>query len=696
MYSDFKNILIIEPKTDVGRLVRDVVKECGATDAVITDCVKAAWQYLQTADRPPDWIITFPDPDSRFNLFHLLRLVVLDPEMAKTRVSLIMTEDDKELLPLAFDMGLLSYHKKPFTKIALKAEIDTLLKALPADPNMHYEVATEYLRTFMNEREDFDGRVKLEKSLAAKFPKVTQYFLSLAEAQILAGKNDDARKTLGAAKHLGSNLSLGVKQLSDLVDPIEGGEATVAESFGIKSALIVETDGAIVNQIQKIFETIGIKTLETSSNGKEALDWLLKNGEPSFALMEWKLPVISGPALVQRIRQANMIGLPIIVMSSQLKEKDRNLLKEIGVAAVVPKPFSNEEMISEIVNVFQVERFSSSALEMERKIRQMYASGQLDQAQAQYQEFKKLSGVPKGLNLLVEATVKYHSGAYAEARDLASDALKEKGEAVVILNLLSKIFLKLGDKDSALKCLNRAQEFSSDNLERLVMMAETYAEKGDAGKAKEVIGDAKKVDASNELVIQAEAEVAITIGESQNAKSIIGQMDSAQGLIANMNNRAVLMVTNGDAKGAIDLYQNALASIPDHMATEKEILLYNSSLAYARLNKPSEAEKNLKLLLTLTSNKVTTEKAQSLLKRVEQAIQSKQSVKLNMSQDKKPPDLPSLSAKPVALHLRAGQMCLHGIFDATERYTEAVNKLLRASPVFNRSKMQTIKRDKAS
>ncbi len=129
-----------------------------------------------------------------------MRLMVIDPDFTNTRFSMLITDEDKELLPLAFDMGLLSFHKSLFTKITLKAELENMLKAMSSDLSQHYTVSVEYLRTLLNEREDFAARVKLEKSLAAKFPRSTEYYLSLAEAQILAGKNDDARKTLGAAQ----------------------------------------------------------------------------------------------------------------------------------------------------------------------------------------------------------------------------------------------------------------------------------------------------------------------------------------------------------------------------------------------------------------------------------------------------------------------------------------------------------------
>lgn len=696
MYQGFKKVIIIEPRTDVGRLIRDVVKELGAVDAVITESVKDAWTFMQTADSIPDWIIATVDQSPRFHILNLLQLLLTNPEFSDCRVSLIVTDDDMSILPLAFDLGALSYHKKPFTKSQLQTSFTGLLKNLSPDKDQHYDAAAEFLRAYLNEKDDFSSRIRLDKSLINKFSKETKYYLSLAEAQILAEKQDDARKTLGIAKHLGMNLTLGVKQLNDLLDPAQGGEPTIAEAFSINNALIIDPDNTAAKAVEKALEGLGIKTIAIVGNGEEAITWLKANGEPSLLLSEWKVPKISGPALVQRIRQMGMINLPIIIQSSLVKNKDKNLLKEIGVSAVMSKPIMVEELVTEIVSVFQSDRMAQSSQDMERKIRQLLDTKKTKEAEKLYEEFVKQPGIPNGIRLLVDATIKFHSGKYPEARDAALEALKEKGEAVVILNLLSKIFLKLNDKESALKCLNRAQEYSSDNLERLILMAEVHSGNGDEEQARKAIDDAKKVDATNDMVIQAEAEVAITMGDHGAAKDIIGHMDSAMNLIANMNNRAVLLVSGGEVDKALTLYRNALESLPQKMTSERDIISYNMSLAYARCNKQKEAQELLATTVKNSQNKAMIDKAKSLLTRVEKAIASKQEIKLNVSTEAKPPEVKAAPVRPTALHLQPGQLCLHGLFDASDKYTDDVRKIIETCPVFNRVKQATLTRTKAS
>ncbi len=92
--------------------------------------------------------------------------------------------------------------------------------------------------------------------------------------------------------------------------------------------------------------------------------------------------------------------------------------------------------------MFQSERFSTSAADTERKIRQLLDAGKTEEAETIYAEFKKQLDVPKGTLLLVEATLNYHKGNFPEARNQAMDALKEKGEAVNYFKFAKQNFLK--------------------------------------------------------------------------------------------------------------------------------------------------------------------------------------------------------------------------------------------------------------
>ncbi len=228
------------------------------------------------------------------------------------------------------------------------------------------------------------------------------------------------------------------------------------------------------------------------------------------------------------------------------------------------------------------------------------------------------------------------------------------------------------------------------------MMAEEMSEMGQPQQARDAIEKAKQVDGSNPIVKQAEAEVSIMLGDSKKAKDVIGKMDSAKNLIANMNNRAVLLVSNNEIEKGLGLYRNAINGLPDSMRTEKDTIAYNLSLAYAKADKLKEALKTLQEIVDLNRTAAIVEKAKSLLGRVDTAIKSNQKIKLNVSAEVELEIKIAPPVKPVALHLQPGQMCLHGIFDASDLYVESVRKIVANSPAFTRKKHEVITRTKAS
>ncbi|MCX6119980.1 MAG: hypothetical protein NT027_20790 [Proteobacteria bacterium] len=113
MFQGFKQVLIIEPRTDVASLLKDVCKDLGCTESVVYGSIKDCWSYLQTAEKVPDWIITAPDATERYHVYHLLKLMIMKPEFLKCRVSMLVTDDEWGYLPIAFDLGLLAVARRP-------------------------------------------------------------------------------------------------------------------------------------------------------------------------------------------------------------------------------------------------------------------------------------------------------------------------------------------------------------------------------------------------------------------------------------------------------------------------------------------------------------------------------------------------------------------------------------------------------
>lgn len=93
--------------------------------------------------------------------------------------------------------------------------------------------------------------------------------------------------------------------------------------------------------------------MEIVTNGQEALDYLAGEGKygdrrrypfPGLVLLDLKLPYLHGFEVLERVRRSPCAGLPVVVLTSSLEERDRVRAAELGVKAFLVKPPSGETM----------------------------------------------------------------------------------------------------------------------------------------------------------------------------------------------------------------------------------------------------------------------------------------------------------------------------------------------------------------
>jgi len=103
-----------------------------------------------------------------------------------------------------------------------------------------------------------------------------------------------------------------------------------------------------INQMvaRKMLEKIGVET-ELAANGQEALDLLC---ERSFdaVLMDCQMPVLDGFSATRQLReweqQQQRKPLPVIAMTANVMEGDRERCLEAGMDDYIGKPFRNEDL----------------------------------------------------------------------------------------------------------------------------------------------------------------------------------------------------------------------------------------------------------------------------------------------------------------------------------------------------------------
>ena len=77
---------------------------------------------------------------------------------------------------------------------------------------------------------------------------------------------------------------------------------TSLSDLGVKKVLLVDPDSTLFIQIKKILTEQKIGEVIQCSDGKEATEWLKANEPPDIIIQEWRIPKVSGPAFLQRVR----------------------------------------------------------------------------------------------------------------------------------------------------------------------------------------------------------------------------------------------------------------------------------------------------------------------------------------------------------------------------------------------------------
>jgi CheY-like chemotaxis protein len=635
-------VLVVESSGSIRQMMADVMRSgLGYENVEGLASVNDTIKFLEV-DRA-HWIILSLFADQTTNAMHLLRLCTEHSELKNVRVSLFVDEEETYVLPTAFAYGLLSCHKKPFTKDTFDEELKKLLALLERDSFHEPLTCGRYLRDVLKSQTKHHDQLELEKNLLSIYPGNPQVLFNMAEPQFHLGNKDATKSLFHQVRLLDESMRTEIDQLATtlLGAPLEGSSANESQEnvLGLNTCVVIDPDEAVNRDITEILGSLGVKDIKTYLNGEDAWNGMKEQPAPDLIIMEWRIPKISGPALLQRIRQHGFLTTPVILLSSLIKSEDLPLIKEIGIANLISKPLSRSAFLPNLIATIRQERMPTEHQTLERKIREFIQAGKNEDALPLLTQFLGDPSVPIGRKRLIEAEQAYAKGNYFLARDAAIQSLKTSGDSLLVLNILGKAFMHLKDHMSALKCFQRAQEMSPNNIERLCNIAESQSEIGDNDAAKETLGNAKNLDGGSEKVSEAEAKVALAQGDVESAKEIMSDMKQVTSLVAYMNNKAVAYAKCGFPKEAVEIYEKTIQSIPEKEIQTKAVVTYNFALSLIKMNDFENASAKLLTLSSIESK--VTKKAASLADRLKKTIESGQEFKLRT--DEKPAVSPTPS-----------------------------------------------------
>jgi two-component system chemotaxis response regulator CheY len=124
----------------------------------------------------------------------------------------------------------------------------------------------------------------------------------------------------------------------------------VIEHLGI---LIVDGNQYARKLTRTMLMNVGAKTIMESPDGVTALD-LIRNNNPDVAIIEWDLPVLSGPELVRIVRSPGVFPkpfLPIVMLTSVALQSRINEAVTLGVHEFLVKPTSPQALRDRLLSI---------------------------------------------------------------------------------------------------------------------------------------------------------------------------------------------------------------------------------------------------------------------------------------------------------------------------------------------------------
>lgn len=625
-------VLVAEGSGAARTQLTEVIRGLGFSDVSGVANLKDALGVLETENI--DWLITSLLPDNPENGMHILKIFTEEIELRNLRVSFLLEESEFYVLPTAFEYGLFSWHRKPFTKDSLENELNTLLDTMKSMDWNSSLITANYLRGYLVDQGRHEEMLAFEKNLIDTFPSKADLLFNLVPPLMKLDRKDDAKSALRQIQLMDPSAKAKVDEV--LKSHFDKGETLEVEGdnkvnfLKVENVVVVDSDSSIVKFVKESLAELGIDKVDEFSDGEEAANYIKENPDPGIVIQEWRIPKLAGPLFLQRVKKKGASATPVVVLSSLLTKENMPLVKEMGVAAILEKPLKKENFIKTLIWTVQQDRSPTEQSTMERKMRDLIASRDMNGAKEIKTKYISNDSIPQGMKYTIEAEFAFAEKDYLKARDFGIKAIKQAGDSIFVLNLLGKTLMNLREFELALKCFEKAQTLSPQNIDRICSIAEVQSEMGDKDAADRTIEEARKIDADNDRVDEAEAKVAVNAGDTEKAKEMMGKLDAIENVVSFMNNSAVAMANCDQVEEGKEQYRKTLRSIPDDKEETKAIVTYNLALAHARGGELEEAKIHLERLLKLKKSKVHP-KAVSLLKRINIAIEKGVTLDLRLS-----------------------------------------------------------------
>ena len=107
--------------------------------------------------------------------------------------------------------------------------------------------------------------------------------------------------------------------------------------------------------------------MRSCGSGQEAIAIAI-NWSPDIILLDVMMPEMDGPATLTRLRDnAQTARIPVVFMTAHAQHRDIELLRSLGAAGVIPKPFDVMALAASVRDYIQLELLNSYIIHRARQ-----------------------------------------------------------------------------------------------------------------------------------------------------------------------------------------------------------------------------------------------------------------------------------------------------------------------------------------
>ncbi len=360
------------------------------------------------------------------------------------------------------------------------------------------------------------------------------------------------------------------------------------------AVLVVEDIVPARQTVINLLSILGCKHFHEAGDGQEALEVLGRFKDVTLIVSDWKMPRMSGVALLKEIRtHSGTKNIPFLLLTSRSESQDVAQAMDLGVSGYLVKPVTIRALEEKIASI-QNDRGMNPESNVISHVEELLFGGQLEAAEMFLAEaLNKDNNVPPfivyGYALVAIARQKNE-----EADRLLAECSQKAPFFAKALFMRSKVLESLSRLDEADECLTRACELSPRNTEYFFEHGKVLLNEKRLDKARLKFQIALNNEPQNSQLKQDIWNIYLDLGFVEEVQRDFAPYLYTSLTSETLNHMGLALRKKGLVTDAIHAYRDALRNDPGNAQ-----ILYNLAMAELRLEHRKKAGKHFEAALEI-------------------------------------------------------------------------------------------------